>query len=72
MLKAILIGSLVLAPFVIAGKVLLIVFGASQEVQTAYLVFVGVLAGIAGPVADVKVNGWEASRRHRRPPRTPA
>jgi hypothetical protein len=69
MLKAILIGSLVLLPFVIAGKVLLVVLGASQELETAYLLLVGALAGIAGPIADIKVNGKEASQR--RPPRDP-
>ena len=64
MLKAILIGGLALLPFVIAGKVLLVILGASQEVETAYLLLVGALGGIAGPLAYIKINGEKASRRH--------
>lgn len=72
MLKAILVGTLALLPLVIVGTVLINVLNASRPVVIGFVILLGILAGIAGPIADIKVNGRGASRRPPRPPRAPA
>lgn len=56
MFRSIIVGSTILAPFTIAGTVLIDTLHAPQTVAVAFIVTLGVLCGVVGVAVDLRLN----------------
>ena len=56
MLRSILVGCAILAPFTIAGTVLVDTLHASPTVAVTFIITLGVLCGVVGVAVDLRLN----------------
>jgi hypothetical protein len=71
MIRSMLTGCAILAPFAIGGTVLINVLEPGGGVVLGFIVLLGAACGIVGPLIDEKLNG-PALRPPRRSPNTSA